>query len=223
MIISGSDWSSKSHRIHETPVNPSSEEIAEKIRGWTDVCDKHHACPAVDDIVQLPDRLLFVGSEKTPCLRLCCTKKQLGRYVALSYCWGLNHDFKTTDTTISEYHNAIDEVRLPGTYRDAIRVVRALGIPYLWIDAFCIKQNSPDDWAEQSANMDTIYGKSYLTFCVSHARSVSEGFMHPRASAAARCGTVWSGNIAHGVYLTERPDTALYDDVLNDEPLNDRA
>ncbi|RYP91145.1 hypothetical protein DL770_002707 [Monosporascus sp. CRB-9-2] len=43
---------------------------------------------------------------------------------------------------------------LPNSFRDAIQVVRHLGVSWLWIDSLCIIQDSEDDWRYQSFLMD---------------------------------------------------------------------
>jgi hypothetical protein len=46
---------------------------------------------------------------------------------------------------------------LPRSFADAIIIARARSLNYLWIDSLCIIQDSPEDWAEQSAQMREIY------------------------------------------------------------------
>lgn len=63
--------------------------------------------------------------------------------------------------------------------RDAIRTSRALGIPYLWVDALCIIQDDPSDWNQQCIEMDKIYKTSLVTVCAVSSRSCHEGFLSP--------------------------------------------
>ncbi|KAF0320218.1 hypothetical protein GQ607_012480 [Colletotrichum asianum] len=47
----------------------------------------------------------------------------------------------TTSDNLSARLERLDLHELPKTIRDAVRVTRALGIRYLWVDALCIEQN----------------------------------------------------------------------------------
>lgn len=64
------------------------------------------------------------------------------RYVALSYIWGGKVDFTTTSqnrTSLKIPGSLSTKVQpLPVTIRDAIELVRKLGMRYLWVDALCI-------------------------------------------------------------------------------------
>jgi hypothetical protein len=58
-------------------------------------------------------------------------------------------------------------------------ICRRLGIEYLWIDALCVIQDSPtgNDWVEQSAVMDEIYGNAAITLAAAAASSVWDGIL----------------------------------------------
>lgn len=45
-------------------------------------------------------------------------------------------------------------------------ICRFLGVQYLWIDSLCILQGDSDDWEDQAARMDVIYGNSLFTIAV---------------------------------------------------------
>lgn len=80
-----------------------------------------------------------------------------------------------------EAHKAgIDIATLPQTIRDAITVTRALGFRYLWNDALCIIQDSPDDKARVIGRMGDIYRNSTLTIAAVSAESSHEGFLRPK-------------------------------------------
>ncbi|KAK7749117.1 hypothetical protein SLS62_008404 [Diatrype stigma] len=102
----------------------------------------------------------------------------VGKYVALSYCWGDGNRFRATRSNISELLQGIDEEELPATIRDAIEVTRYLGLRYLWIDALCIIQDDMQDWIRESAQMATVYGEAYLTISASSVASSRMSFLH---------------------------------------------
>ncbi|KAL2195506.1 heterokaryon incompatibility protein-domain-containing protein [Corynascus similis CBS 632.67] len=68
---------------------------------------------------------------------------------------------------------------LPLTFSDAVRLCRALGIPYLWIDSLCIIQGDNADWARESERMADVYGKATLTFSADGASSSQDGLLQP--------------------------------------------
>ncbi|KAI1385787.1 heterokaryon incompatibility protein-domain-containing protein [Hypoxylon trugodes] len=81
-----------------------------------------------------------------------------------------------------EFGFSLDE--LAPIQRDAVGVARALPIPFIWIDALCILQDSRKDWEQESAKMDRIYANSHVTIFVLTSKSCQDGFLlrpsHPR-------------------------------------------
>lgn len=103
------------------------------------------------------------------------------RYAAISYCWGSEErQATTTAASLHDRQAGISETEIAAVLRDAILVTRALGIPFLWIDALCILQDDQSDWEQQCAEMHHIYGSAQLTFCVANSRSCNEGFLLPK-------------------------------------------
>jgi hypothetical protein len=108
------------------------------------------------------------------------------RYAALSYVWGRAESdddfFKTLAENITTREApgffARDEncERLPRTIRDAMTVVRQLGLRYLWVDSLCIVQDgSGDDWLEAIRKMDIVYGAAYVVICASGSHNAFAG------------------------------------------------
>ncbi|KAK8168815.1 hypothetical protein BKA80DRAFT_267997 [Phyllosticta citrichinensis] len=52
-------------------------------------------------------------------------------YATLSYCWGQASLFVACRSNISSLHQGINPLLLPKAFRDAILIVRALGLRYL--------------------------------------------------------------------------------------------
>jgi hypothetical protein len=98
------------------------------------------------------------------------------RYAALSYCWGASNTVLTTAATEALYLQEIPTAELPQTIRDALEISRELGIPYLWVDAFCICQGDKKDWERESSRMADIYSGSTLTIVASEGKDSSGGF-----------------------------------------------
>lgn len=74
---------------------------------------------------------------------------------------------------------------LPHTFRDAVMVTRSFGIRYLWIDALCIVQDDPEDWAKESAIMGQIYTNSWLTLISLRGKSCNDGLLDRKAAIKA--------------------------------------
>ncbi len=47
-----------------------------------------------------------------------------------------------------------------------MELTKLLGYKYIWIDAFCIIQDDPDDWQSITEGMYVIYAGASLTICV---------------------------------------------------------
>ncbi|KAK0732280.1 heterokaryon incompatibility protein-domain-containing protein, partial [Lasiosphaeris hirsuta] len=76
-------------------------------------------------------------------------------YATLSYVWG--------GEPAPLFTAALDIPQLPPTIQDTIALTVALGIGHLWIDRYCISQQSDAEKAEQLPKMDLIYNLSEVT------------------------------------------------------------
>ncbi|KAL9084537.1 MAG: hypothetical protein Q9165_008040 [Trypethelium subeluteriae] len=111
----------------------------------------------------------------------------------------------------------------PQTLQDAIIITRKLEIPYLWIDAICIKQDSEDDWAREASKMRDVYRGAFVTIAAACASKSSSGIFKERPIRESYCWIRWQdGGIApHNVFL--RPGTELADTTLRSSPINTRG
>ncbi|KAI0424257.1 HET-domain-containing protein [Xylaria sp. FL1042] len=151
---------------------------------WLRDCElKHPQCTAQKSST-LPTRVLDVGdSLAAVSIRLLETEPgQSDKYVALSYCWGKTGNITTTKSTLKERKKDIAWNILPKSFRDAIEVVRSLGIRYLWIDALCIIQDDVDDWESESAKMADVYENAFLTISTDAALDPTQGIFTTRQS-----------------------------------------
>jgi hypothetical protein len=147
-------------------------------KSWFSECtEKHETCPAYDETA-LPTRVLdTMTSADTLGLRLYETRGMKGYYATLSYCWGADQPLKLTSARLAAYNNNIMEETLPQSIRDAVYVTRCLGMRYLWIDAYCIIQDSEEDKKLEIAQMGSIYKNSHLTIEGSGSSSSETGFL----------------------------------------------
>ncbi|KAH7309760.1 heterokaryon incompatibility protein-domain-containing protein [Stachybotrys elegans] len=124
----------------------------------------------------LPTRLIDIGAVSSSTLhpRLIETKRLVAerpRYVALSHRWGDSHkdpqlELMTTVANMEVHMREINVAKLSKTFQFVIDVCRWLGIRYLWIDSFCIVQDSKSDWKAESDAMAKIYRHSYCTISI---------------------------------------------------------
>jgi len=135
--------------------------------------------------VKLPTRVLDLGFlNGSQYVRLVETAGKVGKWIALTYCWGSVPFLQTTSQNYEALKQNIAFSSLPRTFQDAIIITRQLGIRYLWIDALCIQQDSDLDWQTESANMPTIYTNAYVTIAAVGAENSHRGILNPRGWAA---------------------------------------
>jgi hypothetical protein len=81
-------------------------------------------------------------------------------YIALSYTWG--------NAASKEPQNVLElPEELPKTVKDAIAVARALEIPHLWVDRYCIDQSNNAEVHQIVQRMDKVYSHAELTIIAS--------------------------------------------------------
>jgi hypothetical protein len=110
-------------------------------------------------------------------------------YLALSYCWGTSHSAILKEECVVEWTTkGVAMEALSQTMQDAIIVTHSLGIPFIWIDALCIIQDSPDDLERELIKMGSVYANALLTIIVSDTVS-SEGFLYPPKNSDYKAAT----------------------------------
>ncbi|KAK8059328.1 heterokaryon incompatibility protein [Apiospora saccharicola] len=171
-------------------VDKNSEWAAAAAKAWLRECQENHPeCRARGEHPRLPTRILDVGSmSDSQWIRLRIpVEDQRGEYLALSYCWGGEQPFTTTTQTLETMKDGFPASELPPTLRDAVQVTRNLGIRFLWIDALCIVQNSPEDKGREIARMGQIYKNATATIMAAAAESASEGFLSSNPYKITSC------------------------------------
>ncbi|KAF2996333.1 hypothetical protein E8E14_003560 [Neopestalotiopsis sp. 37M] len=151
-------------------------------RGWLSRCGKGHlGCSFHRSTGSVPTRVIDI-SKDIPRLVESRTAGlgSSAKYVALSYCWGGPQPVETTKATLQQHLDALPVERLPQTIKDAITVTRGLKLKYLWIDALCIIQDSPDDKAIEITRMTEVYNCAYVTISASTAVTCRDGFLQQR-------------------------------------------
>ncbi|KAK0214421.1 heterokaryon incompatibility protein-domain-containing protein [Armillaria fumosa] len=149
-------------------------------------CSLHEHCTPIQR-GRLPTRVIDCSDPRRP--RLFITNDAEDHYVALSYVWGEKQPHRTTTKNLESYIRGIPLKRIPKTIMDAITVTRKLGFHYLWVDSFCIIQDSKDDKAQEIARIRHIFHDAYVTIIAACANKVSDGFLHDRGPAIANSFT----------------------------------
>ncbi|KAJ8454322.1 hypothetical protein ONZ51_g13092 [Trametes cubensis] len=161
-------------------------------KAYFDECaHRHHICKACHPVgsSRLPTRLIDCTDPEHP--RIVQTEPDSrGSYIALSYVWGEDQPYRTTEANISSYMKFVDPASLSKTIRDAIKVTHALGVRFLWVDSLCIIQDSPEDKHRELRSMLMVYRSACLTIDAASAERVSEGFLHDRQPLVSPVGAL---------------------------------
>lgn len=173
-----------SRRIPKTRVNLN------LIERWLDICTRCHGGHCGLTLQQSPtpwdedwirnfrfidthEQRLVEAKELVPPSN---QQKRL-QYATLSYCWGQGVEVKLVKQCLPEYRAKlpVDSDRMPRTLRDAMELVRALGLRYIWIDSLCIVQDDPAEWSSVAPLMGKLYGLGYLNICAAAGHNASHG------------------------------------------------
>jgi len=92
----------------------------------------------------------------------------------------------TTQANYEARKKSIDMSSLSLTFQDAFECSRRLGIRYLWIDALCIIQDSPEDWEREASNMRSIYEFAWLNVAVAGSEEKDGRLFMRRISRISR-------------------------------------
>lgn len=119
-------------------------------------------------------------------------------YTALSYVWGA--PMITTDSSESTVLSESKGRHLPSTIPpiivDAISVTMGLGFHFLWVDRYCIDQESPSKY-QQINQMDSIYQNAELTIIAAAGDGPQDGLpgINTRPRRAQRTCTIGNFDI----------------------------
>ncbi|KAL2060735.1 hypothetical protein VTL71DRAFT_9376 [Oculimacula yallundae] len=217
----------------EIPADVSTSDLA-LASVWLKDCisgfGKHEVCRTNTEPPLLPTRVVDIGSSDAETRLHISNAGERCHYVALSHCWGGLVPIMTTNATIHDFVRKLPS-EIPKTFADAIKVTRAMGQRYLWIDSLCILQDSGDDWEAEAAKMDQVYSQALFTIVADAAENSSSGFLGPHArtvrkSVALACELPPSTDDINtspcrAIYARERGDLAFqlpYHDFYPDSP-----
>ncbi|KAM7216462.1 Serine/threonine-protein kinase par-4 [Rhypophila decipiens] len=180
---------------------PGSDAQISIIRQWLHLCDKksvHPNCHAESSFSScrkgsLPTRLLDVGHQAGASVKLWETKDRDRssttapvEYIALSHPWGNGPHFVTNIDNYEKHRRKIRIHSLPATFRDAVKLTRALGKRYLWIDSICIIQGPGGDFEREAKSMEAVFSSAYCVIAASRAENQRSGFLGSRPRQSRR-------------------------------------
>ena len=140
------------------------------VKSWMTLCSSEHDSDCILEdrkisnprfkVIDVANRMVVTAPES------CC-------FVALSYVWGTGVPLLTlTESTkdrLFQRGGLADECSdVPTTIRDSLLVCEKLGISYLWVDALCIQQDSPED-LYLVQEMHKVYGGASFTIVAGSA------------------------------------------------------
>ncbi|KAF2189698.1 HET-domain-containing protein, partial [Zopfia rhizophila CBS 207.26] len=143
----------------------------ELVKSWIQFCTDYHTDPCTQIIrtKSLPFDFRVID---------CSTRKVIQaqdhcQYVAMSYVWGLKDKDPTKHKVCRETGKMPDD--LPAVIDDAITVVLGLGLQFLWVDRYCIRQDDEEDMRMQIPWMATIYANACITIIAAAGKDSSFG------------------------------------------------
>ncbi|KAH7021513.1 heterokaryon incompatibility protein-domain-containing protein, partial [Microdochium trichocladiopsis] len=170
--------------LYDTRVLDTNKGAALALEWSTKCANSHETCNAVRGHGVLPKRILDLATSVED-VSLYVTQGESVPYATLSYCWGSATSLKTLSSNLDAHRHGIPIEAMPTTLQDAVRLARAMGFRYLWIDALCIVQDDPADWAEQSAAMTDIYQRCTVNIAALDALDCDQGLV-PKLSNHSR-------------------------------------
>ncbi|KAK6379823.1 hypothetical protein LTS17_005897 [Exophiala oligosperma] len=145
-------------------------------------------------------------------------------YMTLSHCWGVTRIPALRDENEAIYRRNIPWDALTNTFRDAVSYTQALGVEYLWIDAFCINQDKFTDWLEEALSMASIFSNAVLNLAATCSPDGDGGLFSASNPLLTRAFTVkarWTAGFSVGQYAAL--DDESYRVRIDNAVLNHRA
>ncbi|KIW87494.1 uncharacterized protein Z519_11817 [Cladophialophora bantiana CBS 173.52] len=106
-------------------------------------------------------------------------------YATLSYVWGRSDESVPDGDRLPKH--------LPRVVGDALTVAKRVGIPYLWVDRYCISQTDLAEKAAQIKKMGPIYSSASLTIFAAAGHGADHGLpgvSKKRANGRQPCAQV---------------------------------
>ncbi|ETS82497.1 hypothetical protein PFICI_04373 [Pestalotiopsis fici W106-1] len=121
----------------------------------------------ISEPASLPEGMRFIDCYSDSTEGIAVETSQV-RYAALSYVWGRPPQEDQESVSATKMPHAT----IPATIRDAMTVVRKLGIRYLWVDKYCIEESSKHVMISQ---MGKIYKSALITIVAAAGENPNHG------------------------------------------------
>jgi hypothetical protein len=188
----------------DVPAEISCDFAAKTINDWTKICGEHTECNSHNpfsgqkgniqneerkeskrakrdyNATYYPKRLIELGKDVTTARLVPYPIDSAPPYAALSYCWGGERTFKTSEHTEEKFKKNIPLDELPQTLKDAFSLTKKIELDYLWVDAICIIQGNQAEWEQESRKMGRIYSNAKIVLSPTSSAHVNEGIFIPR-------------------------------------------
>jgi hypothetical protein len=174
-------------------VRPIDEEKIDfgMVRNWIAMCQDWHGRVCDRSKLGIHENDFISQMDRIPQFRLVdvvdnCVKRgpRDVPYVALSYLWGQG-------TFLTALTSNVERLALPGALqlpefwdriptviRDAMQVVRELGLRYLWVDSLCMvvdDRSKTGSLVDSIVKMEHIYAAAFLTICAATGTDANAG------------------------------------------------
>ncbi|KAF7874912.1 hypothetical protein EAF04_002086 [Stromatinia cepivora] len=161
--------------------NTNSEDALKLASSWIQEClFTHKSCRQnARECTKMPTRLLELDQPHPGHVRLQSVLSTQ-KYMTLSHCWGCSKPLRLLKETFEQLQKGIPTSSLPKTFSDTVKVVRTLGIRYLWIDSLCIFQDSLDDWKREAYSMCDVYRGSFCNIAATASEGSEGGLFRSR-------------------------------------------
>ncbi|KAI0549033.1 heterokaryon incompatibility protein-domain-containing protein [Xylaria curta] len=160
-------------------------QTVQMVRTWMHRClEQHPRCRLLhawrtSGSTFQPQRLVDVGATGETTWRLILREDSTisAPYATLSHRWSPGQQFKLVSKNLQAYRNGQSLNILPPVFQDTLKVIKALGIRYIWADCLCIIQDSSSDWETESLEMSKIYTNSICNISITGFEDTSTGFL----------------------------------------------
>ncbi|KAJ9650269.1 hypothetical protein H2198_010421 [Neophaeococcomyces mojaviensis] len=199
---------------------------------WLADCVMHHTeCRKSTDLIgslmyAVPPRLLDLGCCDSSAITLIDTDHNFASpYVALTYTRGTAKVLSTNLANLDNRRKQIGTDKFNKTFKQAIYLTRMFGFRYLWIDAYCIVMDSPQDRTKHVPRMGIIYHNAALTLSAAVSASADDGLIRYKANILTEAKIPYrskDGTPLGHFFATNSKPRDFNEDIANGE-LNQRG
>lgn len=179
-----------------------------QIKAWLDHCRDNHTNCSHPDSNPYPSNLILIDVQEMKLFEVPADTRH--PYLALSYVWGTRPQPTLTQSSRTNWQadRGLENVGIPQTILDAMRLARMIDYRYLWVDALCIIQDDSSTRHHQIAQMYEIYRHADMTLIAADGLHCDTGLagVSARASRAEKHHTY---NLA-GLRLRKLPASTRY-------------